>query len=174
MADQFLGEIRAVSFEFAPYEWAFCNGQLMSISQNTALFSLLGTQYGGDGKTTFALPNLQGVVALGFGQGPGLSPYSIGETGGAEVVTLTVPEMAAHEHQLLAMNAPATATSPSAGVWAVGELSGHSMDLYAPSAVTQAAPAITYVGGGESHENRQPFLTLNYVIALTGIFPARG
>ena len=146
----------------------------MPISQNTALFALLGTQFGGDGKSTFALPKLEGVVALGFGQGPGLSDYVIGETGGSEVVTLTVPELASHNHQLVAMNAPATATSPSAGVWAVGELSGHSMDLYAPAAVTQAAPAITYVGGGGSHENRQPFLTLNYIIALQGVFPSRG
>lgn len=173
MADPFVGEIRPVSFNFAPVGWALCDGQLIAISQNTALFSLLGTQFGGDGRSNFALPNLQGVVALGFGQGPGLSLYSIGETGGSEVVTLTVAEMPSHQHQLTAMNAPANATSPSAGVWAVGENSGHSVDLYAAAAVTQAAPAITYTGGGGDHDNRQPFLTLNYIIALEGIFPSR-
>jgi len=173
MANPFLGEIRAVSFQFAPVGWALCNGQLLSISQNSALFSLLGTQYGGDGRTTFGLPNLEGRVAINFGTG--LSTYVQGETGGQETVQLTVSQIPNHHHYLSSANAPATSTSPASGPWGVPSVAGQPQNLYgSPTSGLAASDVIGPTGAGQAHENRQPFLTMNYIIALEGVYPARG
>lgn len=172
MADQFVGEIRMFAGNFAPTGWALCNGQLIPISQNTALFSLLGTQYGGDGRTNFALPNLQGNFAIGQGQGPGLTSRVMGETGGSSTVTLLNTEMPAHTHTLSALTDPAESASPSGKALARGAgLTAYS--TAAPNTVLSAA-AVTQVGGSQPHNNMPPYLVMNYIIALQGIFPARG
>jgi microcystin-dependent protein len=166
----FLGEIRMFGFNFAPTGWALCDGQLVSISQNTALFNLLGTIYGGDGKTTFALPNLQSRVAIHMGQGTGLSPYEIGQAAGTETVTLTAAEMPVHSHTLHAESTGATTDSPG----------GHSLakaktDVYGKGAGATAmnGKSVGDAGSGQPHTNIQPYLTVNFCIALTGVFPSR-
>ena len=167
MSNPFLGEIRIFGFNFAPRGWAFCNGQAMSISQNTALFSLLGTTYGGNGITTFALPNLQSRVPLHFGQGPGLSPYALGQVSGEENHTLITSEMPAHTHAARASSGDATDTSPVGNVLAAG-------GTYTATAnQNMAAGAVTTTGGGFPHNNLPPYLALNFSIALQGIFPSR-
>jgi len=167
MSSPFLGEIRYVSFNFPPKGWALCNGQLMAINQNQALFALLGTFYGGDGVSTFALPNLQGRVPMGVG-----SLTSQGEVGGEESHTLVLAEMPAHTHQI-AGGGTATTASPSGGYLATPA----SGSPYAPppesAPVVLAANAVGLMGGGQPHENRQPFLTVTACIALQGIFPSR-
>jgi microcystin-dependent protein len=174
MSDQFIGEIRQVGFNFAPQGWALCNGQLMPIAQNTALFSLLGTNFGGNGTTTFGLPNLQGLVALGMGQGPGLSPYSIGNTVGAASITLNVPQLGPHNHPALAESGRAGATlgTPVGNAWGK---SGVGDTPYSTAAhnVTMSQNSTASAGGGAPHNNLMPYLTVNFVIALVGIFPAR-
>lgn len=173
MADQFVGEIRAVGFNFPPTGWAYCNGQLMPISQNTALFSLLGTFYGGDGKSTFALPNLQGNVPINAGQGPGLTDRFIGESGGSANVTLLTTEMPQHTHGLGAQNVPlGSLATPSATTTLDHPASGFLFDTATPNQ-PMAATAITPTGGSQPHNNLMPFLVLNFVIALQGIFPSR-
>ncbi len=174
MQDPWIGEIALVAFNFAPQGWAFCNGQLLSIAQNTALFSLLGTTYGGDGQTTFALPNLQSRVPLHFGQGTGLSPYAIGATGGVESVTLQTTQIPAHTHSFTpqATTASGGATSPAGALWAESG-TGDTIYQKGTSNAPMAAQTLGNTGGGQAHENRQPFLALNYVIALQGIFPSR-
>jgi len=167
MADQFIGEIRVVGFNFAPNGWALCNGQILPIAQNTALFSLLGTTYGGDGKTTFALPNLQGRASMHQGQGPGLSGRGLGEAGGTQAETLSPAQMPAHNHALAAASGGATTGTPSPQV----SLAAGAVKTYAPA--HNMVPMGEGVGGGQSHNNMQPYLVLNYVIALTGIFPPR-
>ena len=172
MADPFVAEIRIAGFNFAPTGWALCNGQLMPISQNTALFSLLGTYYGGDGKSTFALPNLQGSAPMQQGQGPGLSLHDLGETGGEEFVTLLQSEMPAHSHSLNISTQPAVARQPGAQLTAVAT----GVGFYGPNsgATTNLAPqAVPVAGGSQPHNNMQPYLVLNFIIALQGIFPAR-
>jgi microcystin-dependent protein len=165
MSDPFIAEVRIVPFNFAPRSWAFCNGQLLPISQNTALFALIGTFYGGDGKTTFALPNLQGRTPIGAGQGPGLSDYSIGESGGAATVTLVPSELPVHTHTVQAATDPASGGSPgNTDVLAGGVLYGTAQNLVPMDPI--GAPA-------QPHNNRQPFLTLNFCICLQGIFPSR-
>ena len=168
MSTPYLSEIRVVSFNFAPRGWAQCNGQLLPINQNQALFSLLGTTYGGDGRVNFALPNLQGNVPLHAGNG-----FNLGQTGGEAMHTLTAAEMPAHTHQVTATSDAATVPSPAgAELAAAGATVG---SVYAPGpANTPLSPgSVTTVGGGQPHENRQPYLTLNFVIALQGIFPSR-
>ncbi|MBZ5603100.1 MAG: tail fiber protein [Acidobacteriia bacterium] len=174
MADQFVAEIRAFPFNFPPRGWALCDGQLMAISQNTALFSLLGTFYGGDGKSTFGLPNLQGNVAIGQGQGPGLSDYFIGESGGTQNVTLLLTEMAMHQHSLNAdvFDSPDN-TSPANAALANGPNNHMFSDQTAPL-VQMAIQAVTITGSSLPHNNMMPYLTLNFCIALQGVFPARG
>jgi microcystin-dependent protein len=169
MTDQFLGEIRMFGGNFAPQNWAFCNGQVIPITQNPALFSLLGTQFGGDGIRNFALPNLQGVSPIDQGDGPGLTPRAMGETGGAEAVTLTQQEMPSHLHIATASPGGGTTISPSGADWAAirGRLYGTSTD------VTMSANALSNSGGSQPHNNLAPYLVVNFIIALTGIFPAR-
>jgi microcystin-dependent protein len=173
MAEPFLGELRLVGFNFAPVGWALANGQLLSIAQNTALFSLLGTTYGGDGRTTFALPDLRGRVPMHQGQGVGLQPIIIGETLGSDSVTLAVSNLPAHSHLVNATSAKGNQPSPighipatdAAGVTAEYSSSG--------SNGTMSANTIQNTGGGQAFDNHQPSLVLNWVIALEGIFPSR-
>ncbi len=169
--DPFVAEIRIFPFNFAPKGWALCDGQLLPISQNTALFSLLGTTYGGDGQSTFALPDLQGNAPMHPGQGPGLSLHALGEMGGAETATLAVGELPAHGHALRADANPADTNVPSPAA-ALAQSTGGA--LYQASAGTQMAPeALTSVGGDLPHNNLQPYLTLSFNIALQGVFPPR-
>lgn len=172
MADPFVAEIRAFPFNFAPVGWAMCDGQLLPISQNTALFSLIGVYYGGNGTSNFALPNLQGSLPIGYGQSPGLSPYDLGQRGGATTVTLLTTEMPQHTHSLLtdSFNGPDTNAPGNAAL-------STPVSMYTKTAtplVQMAAQAITYTGGSQPHNNLMPYLTLNFCIALQGIFPQRG
>lgn len=176
MSDPYVGEIRAVGFNFAPTGWALCNGQLLPISQNTALFSILGTNYGGDGKSTFGLPDLRGSFPLGQGDGPGLSPHFVGEQGGAATVTLLQTEMPNHTHTVAAATAAGTQASPENAVWGQARY-GRVADLqYVPpggSAAAMSPQALQPAGGSQPHNNMPPFLTVNFIIALFGIFPPR-
>ncbi len=172
MSNQFLAEIRIFSGNFAPTGWAQCNGQLMPISQNTALFSLLGTTYGGDGKSTFALPNLQGSAPMQQGQGPGLSLRSLGENEGETAVTLLSTEMPAHNHGVQA--ASGTGLGPGGNIWGSG-LKGTAA-FYIPSGagnVNMSQAAVSFSGGGQPHNNMMPYLGLTFIIALQGIYPPR-
>ncbi|MGA9994733.1 MAG: tail fiber protein [Pyrinomonadaceae bacterium] len=175
MADPFVAEIRIFPFNFAPTGWAFCNGQLLPISQNTALFSLLGTFYGGDGKSTFALPDLQGRAPLHQGQGSGLSARFLGEMGGEEFVTLLQSEMPAHNHLPNSASAGGDATTPVGNVWALASFQRGSIDLYhaAPSNGQMSIQAVTPTGGGLPHNNLPPYLVLNFCIAMQGVYPPR-
>jgi len=170
--DQFLGEIRPVPFNFAPMGWALCDGQILSIAQNTALFSLIGTNFGGDGKTNFALPNMQGSVPLGVGQSPGLSPYIVGQTGGSTGVTLTTSEMPGHSHLVTAGIGAADEYSPANNIPGQAAREVYS-DLASANGAALAVPAVQLAGGGLPHNNMQPYLSINFVIALVGIFPSR-
>ena len=172
MSNPFVAEIRIFPFNFAPKGWAFCDGQILPISQNTALFSLLGTTYGGDGKSTFALPNIQGSAPMHPGQGPGLSLHDLGETGGSQTVTLLSSEMPAHSHTMNAANIPSDQADPT------GRAMGRSVNASAyvtgsPTLVQMDFNALTPTGGSQPHNNMQPYLTLNFCIALQGVFPAR-
>jgi microcystin-dependent protein len=171
MADPFVAEIRIFPFNFAPKGWAFCDGQILPISQNTALFSLLGTTYGGNGQSTFALPNMQGNAPMHPGQGPGLSLHDLGETGGSETVTLLGSEIPAHSHGFVCSNADSNAQGPDGNRFG----GGIGIALYAtPGALAPLAPeALTPAGGDLPHNNMQPYLTLNFCIALQGVFPPR-
>lgn len=174
MSDPFVAEIRMFSGNFAPSGWAMCDGQLLPISQNTALFSLLGTTYGGDGKSTFALPNLKGVAPLGAGDGQGLSPRSLGETGGVSSVTLTAANLPAHSHALNVSNKPATTTVANGSVLA--KVTSPTPPFHAAGGPVKAMPAGVIgasTGGSAPHNNEQPYLAVNFIIALQGIFPAR-
>jgi len=174
MADPFVAEIRIFPFNFAPKGWAWCDGQLMPISQNTALFSLLGTTYGGDGKSNFALPNMQGNAPMHPGQGPGLSLHDLGETGGSETVSLLESEIPSHSH---AMRASSDAAD---NFVAVGNMLakpiGRGNNLYSTTTtplVSMSDNALTPAGGDQPHNNMQPYLTLNFCIALQGVYPPR-
>ena len=174
MLDPFLGQIIATPYNFAPRGWAFCNGQILAITQNTALFSLLGTTYGGDGRSTFALPNLQGRVPIGAGQGPGLSNYELGEEAGVEGVSLTQGNNPPHSHGALAFGRANgdTGTAANSG-WARSAKSDNLYRSPAGGTASMAAVSTTPTGTGTAHENRQPFLALKYIIALTGVYPER-
>lgn len=172
MADPFVAEIRIFPFNFPPKGWAFCDGQLLPLSQNTALFSLLGTTYGGNGKSNFALPDLQGRAPMHPGQGPGLSLHDLGETGGSETVTLLESEMPAHSHVANASLSDAIERVPTGQLFATGIAIGQ----YAvPGALVSLSPnALTPAGGDQPHNNMMPYLTFNFCIALQGVFPPRG
>jgi len=172
--DPFVAEIRIFTGNFAPKGWALCDGQLLPISQNTALFSLLGTTYGGDGKSNFALPNLQGCAPMQAGQGPGLSLRDLGETGGEQAVTLLQTEMPAHSH--FAQGAtPGGLASPVGNIWGSGQKGfGNVYAASSPATNVQMSPLATSVSGGNlPHNNMPPFLGLTFIIALQGVFPAR-
>jgi microcystin-dependent protein len=175
MSDPFVAEIRIFGGNFAPTGWAQCNGQLLTISQNTALFSLLGTFYGGDGKSTFALPNFEGSVAIGQGQGQGLSPYDLGQASGSPFVTLLTSETPIHSHFMTDYtDDPADLQDPGP---AVTLALAQGLTPYAPSANANANlnfNALTISGSSLPHNNMMPFLVLNYIIAMQGVFPPRG
>lgn len=172
MSSPFIGEIRLVGFNFPPLGWAQCDGQLLPISQNTALFSLLGTQFGGNGVSTFGLPDLRGRVPIHQGQGPGLSPYVMGQMAGSENTTLLASQMPAHNHLINANTGGGTQASPANGFPAV-ESTGTSLNYAAAQDTTMAPPAVSIAGGNQPFSNVQPYLCVNFVIALQGIFPSR-
>lgn len=170
--DPFVAEIRIFPFNFAPKGWAFCDGQILPLSQNTALFSLLGTTYGGDGKSNFALPNMQGNAPMHPGQGPGLSLHDLGETGGSETVSLLESEIPSHSHVASGSAQDGTDQSPVSELFA----NGIGVGFLAPAnnPLTQMSPnMLAPVGGDQPHNNMQPYLTLNFCIALQGVYPPR-
>jgi microcystin-dependent protein len=178
MDNPFLGTISLFAGNFAPRGWALCNGQLLAISQNSALFSILGTTYGGDGVTTFALPNLQGRAPIHWGQGPGLTPRTLGEASGEENVTLLSTQMPQHTHLVSASTTVATKDVPTGNVLAVSTdsgVGGAPLNFIEPaSANTTMAPGmIAPAGGNQPHDNMQPYLAVTFIIALNGIFPSR-
>ena len=172
MSEPFVGEIRMFAGNFAPRGWAFCDGQLLAVSQNDALFSLFGTIYGGDGRTTFGLPDMRGRLPIHAGSGPGLSPRRVGSRGGAEEVTLTVNQLPSHGHTFNGVDTPASETGPS-----VNETLAQSVgyDAYVPagSPENMASQNVASVGGSRSHQNEMPYLCVNFIVALFGIYPSR-
>ena len=178
MSEPFVGEIRMFAGNFAPKGWAFCDGQLLAVSSNDALFSLLGTIYGGDGRTTFGLPDLRGRIPIHAGSGPGLSPRRLGTKSGAETETLTASQVPSHTHTVNASNQAGTAASP-AGHYPANTSSGavttqYDVPVRASSTLVQFnSGAVQTVGGSRSHSNMQPFLCINFIIALIGIYPSR-
>jgi microcystin-dependent protein len=171
MSEPFVGEIRMFGFGFAPQGWALCNGQLLPISQNQALFSLLGTTYGGDGRTTFALPDMQSRMPVCQGQGPGLSSYPEGQAGGAETVTLAAAQMPGHTHPVKASSSAAGSDQP--GGRALARSASHIYTAEPDTSTVLNADMLGGTGGGQPHGNIQPYLAVNFCIALTGIFPPR-
>jgi microcystin-dependent protein len=171
MSEPFVGEIRMFGFGFVPQGWAQCNGQLLPINQNQALFSLLGTTYGGDGRSTFALPDLRSRVPVGQGQGPGLSSYAEGQAGGAETVTLAATQMPGHAHPVKASSSAADSDQP--GGRTLARSAGHIYSANPGSGTVMNADMIGDAGGSQPHGNIQPYLTVNFCIALFGIFPSR-
>lgn len=180
MSDYYVGEIRMFGGNFAPQNWALCNGQILSISQNDTLYALIGSTFGGDGQTTFALPNLQGRIPVGQGQGGGLSNRVLGQMGGVEEVTLTPSTIPGHSHMLMATLADATSPTPSGSV-IPGKPTAASATFYTVPAQGKADPvarelataAIAIDGGGQPHDNIMPSLCATFIIALAGIFPSR-
>ncbi|MBT8216356.1 MAG: tail fiber protein [Acidimicrobiia bacterium] len=173
MSEPFVGEIRMFAGNFAPRGWAFCDGQLLAVSQNDALFSLLGTIYGGDGRTTFGLPDLRGRVPIHAGTGPGLSPRRLGAKAGEESVTLTINQMPSHTHQLRASNAQASSTDPTGRSTGKADKFTYGPAASFPPPVDMNSAAITNTGGGQRHTNLMPALCVNFIIALFGIYPSR-
>lgn len=171
MSEPFVGEIRMFAGNFAPRGWAFCDGQLLAVSQNDALFSLLGTIYGGDGRTTFGLPDLRGRIPIHAGSGPGLSPRRLGAKAGAEKVTLTVNQMPSHTHNFQASTNFADETAPEGNVLA--QQSAAQLYFSGSPTINLAPQSIDNIGGSRSHTNLQPFLCIHYIIALFGIYPSR-
>jgi microcystin-dependent protein len=174
MSNPFLGQLMLVAFNFNPVGWELAQGQILPISQYTALFSLLGTQYGGNGTSNFALPNMQGNVAVGAGQGPGLSLYDQGETGGSSTVTLLASETPNHNHTLMAKSVLSTAPSP-VGASLADSKAGSIYSTTATPLMPMAQSALTtYNGGSQPHENMMPYLGMYWIIAFQGVFPSRG
>jgi microcystin-dependent protein len=177
MTQPYIGEVRMFGGSFAPLNWAFCNGQSVPISENTALFNLIGTTYGGDGQTTFNLPNLQGRLAVGVGQGPGLSPYTIGQVGGSETVTLTTATMASHSHSLSASKNTVTTNLPSGNLTGAGLTSPATAYFYTNAPTTGTGnlnnATVTNTGGNQPHPNLMPSQCVSFIIALYGIYPSQ-
>jgi len=167
MSSPFIGEIRMFAGNFAPVGWAFCNGALIPISENDALFNLIGTTYGGDGQSTFALPNLQSRVPVHVGPG-----FALGQSGGAETVTLTVSQIPAHSHVPQCNSQPGTAAGPAGDVWAVANPSVTIYSNVAPT-LTMDPAAVMSAGGSQPHDNMIPFLVINFILSLFGIFPSQ-
>ena len=179
MAEAYLGEIRIFAGNFAPKNWALCNGQLLPIASNSALYSILGTQYGGDGKTTFALPNLMGSAPMHHGSGPGLTPRRIGERIGSGTVALTESQMPQHTHIPQAINAVGSTDNPEGGFWAQARKNTPTSPqpkLYEPISNVQMSPAaLSATGGSQPHNNMQPFIAQNFIICIAGgEYPSRG
>lgn len=172
MGSPYVGEIRLFAGNFAPAGWAFCDGQLLAISENETLFNLIGTTYGGNGQSTFALPDLRGRVPIHQGQGPGLGNRFIGESGGVEQVTLTTAQIPTHGHPLQASSALATLPGPGGAVLAQSRQAGVDLYLEDSPSVSMAPNSIGGVGGSQPHQNMQPYLGMNYIISLFGIFPS--
>jgi len=170
MSEPFVGEVRMFAGNFAPRGWAFCDGQLLAVSQNDALFSLLGTIYGGDGRTTFGLPDLRGRIPIHAGHGPGLSERRLGSKSGAEKVTLTVNQLPSHTHTMQASTQPATDSLPGSKVLAQADVRPYTVDAPFQGLSTSA---VTNIGGSRSHTNLMPFLCIHFIIALVGIYPSR-
>jgi microcystin-dependent protein len=174
MSEAYIGELRLMAFNFAPRNWARCEGQLLPINQNQALFALLGTQYGGNGQTTFGLPDLRGRAAVGMGTGPGLPAVQIGDRGGAETVTLSTAQVPAHQHVLNASSDLANASVPGLALPAAKSRTSLAMFAASGSANTTLNPgAVGSAGGNQAHSNLQPLTVLSYCISLFGIFPSR-
>ncbi|WP_158928470.1 phage tail protein [Acidisphaera sp. S103] len=173
--DQFLGQVIAVGFSFAPVDWVPCDGRLLSIAQYNALFALLGTTYGGDGIQTFGVPNLQGRSPMGQGTGLGLPQAVLGQIGGTENVTLTSQQIPGHNHPLLASSASGTVSKPAATAALSQATASIAISIYGTTGatVTLAPAAIGSAGGNQPHENRQPFNTVNYIISTVGVFPTQ-
>jgi microcystin-dependent protein len=175
MANPYLGEIRMFAGNFVPYGWAFCDGQLLPISQNTALFSLLGTFYGGNGTTTFGLPNLQGATPMDQGSGGDLTPRSIGETGGEATVRLSQGQLPSHTHDAIGTTAAASSPSPVGNLWASAvDPSGSLYSDATTGLVPMASAAFGTVGSGSPHNNLPPYLAVSFIICLRGVYPSRG
>lgn len=175
MADPFLAEIRMFGCNFAPRNWAYCNGQLLSIASNTALFSLLGTMYGGDGRTTFGLPNLEGRAAIHAGNGPGLSSYQQGQMGGSSTVTLVANQLPGHGHSAVGNNNDGSTGTPTGNTWATPSID-RDVPWYDGSAAATAlmnAGALQNAGGGQPHNNLQPYQTVGFCICTAGVYPSR-
>ncbi len=172
MSQPFVGEVRLFGFNFAPRGWALCRGQLLSISQNTALFSLIGTYYGGNGTSTFALPNLQGNIAVGQGQGIGLSNYTVGQIAGSATVTLLANQLPPHSHTLVAGTA-ATTPTPAANAYFGSAPRGRNAYATSSDGTRMAAASVATSGSSTPHNNMMPYLAMNYCISLQGIFPSR-
>ncbi len=171
MSEPFLAQIQIVPFNFPPIGWAFCDGQLLSIAQNTAVFSLLGTTFGGNGTSNFALPNLQGRAPIGFGEGPGLENFFLGDSGGEAEVTLTATEIPSHTHSANCNSGMGDQYGPPGNFWATD--AGGNPEYSGGANNTMAGAAIATAGSSQPHNNMQPYLVLSYIIALQGIFPAR-
>lgn len=171
--DPFVAEIRIFPFNFAPKGWAWCDGQLLPLSQNTALFSLLGTTYGGNGKSNFALPDLQGRAPMHPGQGPGLSLHDLGETGGSETVSLLESEIPSHNHTVRASTDPADLFAPGPGVGLAASTGAAAYHQSTTGLVSMAPESLAPAGGDQPHNNLQPYLTFYFCIALQGVFPPR-
>ncbi len=172
MSEPFVGEIRMFAGNFAPRSWAFCDGQLLAVSQNDELFSLLGTIYGGDGRTTFGLPDMRGRIPLHAGTGSGLNNRRLGSRGGIENVTLTTNQIPSHTHVFNGMNTPATETAPGSAT-TLGQSQGYDLYVPAQNPTSMAAGAVSSIGASRQHSNLMPFLCVNFIIALFGIYPSR-
>jgi microcystin-dependent protein len=175
MSSPFIAEIKMCGYNFAPRGYAFCNGQILPIAQNTALFALVGTTYGGNGTTTFGLPDLQGRSPLGPGQGPGLSTYVLGQASGTPTVTLLSTEMPAHTHLPQGNSTGGDSTTPASKIWAANAATRSPQPLYSVGTPNTGmnASAIASAGGNSPHQNQQPYLAISFIIALQGVFPAR-
>jgi microcystin-dependent protein len=172
MADPFIGEIKIFAGNFAPRGWALCDGQLLAISQNSALFSLLGTIYGGDGRTTFALPDMRGRIPVHGGSGPGLSNRTIGQKAGSENETLSIAQIPAHTHTARALDKPGDRTTPESAYWAASSSGSPDYSDQQPD-VNMNTNSVTESGGSQPHSNIMPYLCVNFIIALFGTYPSR-